>query len=417
MKILIFSEYYWPESYAAGVYLQELAEFLVSKGHEVTVQTAFPHYPEGRIYDGHTGKAFDIEVHNQVVIRRSYVYAVPRDYPIFLRILSTVTFSITSFLSALFSGKHDVIYTLYPLLPLGYSTLLISKIKKCPIILGLKDLPLEALIQAGKLKKGILSNAIDLLEGILYRMSDHIHIPVSNYEISLRKHGVSSQNITLIPDWADPSSILPSSKNTLFRKKHKLENKFIILYSGNIGFSSELETVIEAARILKFHSDIIFYIVGDGIKRHGLEKIVKNYNLSNVKFLPFQPRESFSDLLASADLNVITLNRNFTNVASQGKIYSAMSSGRPVIAVMDSNAWAAKWPSQYNFGDQVESDDCVALSETIISWKGKPEKLYLAGKNAREVLEKKFTLKVCGESFHTLMQQVAEFKHLTTDLN
>ena len=129
MKILIISEYYWPESFAAGVYITELAESLAANGNEVTVQTGFPHYPEGEIWKDYKGKIYLNEIRNNVRIRRSYLYAVKRDKPILLRALTTLSFSFTVFFSSLFNSKHEIIYNIYPILPLALSSLLISKIK------------------------------------------------------------------------------------------------------------------------------------------------------------------------------------------------------------------------------------------------------------------------------------------------
>ncbi len=406
MRILIISQYYWPETFAAGIYLRELAEHLVSQGHHITVQTAFPHYPEGVVWADYRGKLAMSEKRNDITIRRSFIWAVPRARPLVFRALAPLTFALSAFISSLFNGRHDVIYVLYPILPLGFAALLLGKIKHCPVVLGVKDLSIEGLLQAGKLKPGLVLRSLEGLERRLYKQSSHIQVPTTNQERYLLGWGVPAGKIAMIPDWVDPAAITPLSKENGFRRKHGLDGKFVVLYSGNMGYSSELDTVLAAAKRLAHVVDIVFVLIGDGVKRSDLERQAGEAQLRNVSFLPFQPRDQFPEVLAAADIGLITLNRKFTTVASQGKMYSIMSAERPIFAVMEKEAWGAGWIDEKALGKRVDPGNDEELAQAILEWRARPDDLLAAGARGRRFLEERFTVQTCGAAFVALFEHV-----------
>ena len=406
MRILIISPNYWPETFAAGTYICELAEFLVSKGNEVTIQTAFPYYPEGVVWRQYRWKFSMNERKNGVNIRRSFILAIPRKRAVILRSLTPFTFALTSFLSSLFNGKQDIIYTLSPILPIGFISIILGKLKRCPVVLGVKDLSIEGLIQAGKIKQGYLQRLLAYFERRLYLSANQIQVPTSNQQRYLINWGLGTGKVSLIPDWSDPAAILPMPKENDFRKEHQLTGKFVIVYSGNMGYSSDLETVINAAIQLRSVTDIVFLLIGDGVKRSNLEKMSVEKGISNVRFMPFQDRNQFANVLAAADIGLITLNRKFTTVASQGKMYSIMSAARPIIAVMEKEAWGSDWIDEVGLGKRVDPGDVEELVKVILAMKSKPAELIIAGERGRQFLLEKYTMDVCGNSFINLFNAV-----------
>ncbi len=411
MRILIVSQYYWPEDFSAGVFIRELAETLVKRGHKVTVLTDFPHYPEGKIHAGYRNKLFQIQYKDGVRILRSFIYAVPRNKSLRLRSLPYLSFALSALPAAAFSGGQDIAYIHVPVLPLGYGSLFISRLKRIPCVLGVKDLSAEALVQAGKLKRGGKFRLIEKCERYLYNAADHVQVPGASHKQRLMEWNIPESKITIIPDWADPGIIRPMPKQNEFRKSHGLHDKFVVLYSGNMGYSSDLETVIEAAYKLKNFPRIHFILVGDGVKRTGLEQKAATYGLANATFLPFQSREVFSQVLAAADACLLTLNRQFTGVATQGKMYNIMSAGRPLLAVMDQSACGADLITTEQLGAVTAPGDSAALARVISEWQTQPELLESFGRRARRVLEERFTVEICVQQFEELFNRVIEEKN------
>jgi len=408
VKILIISEYYWPETFAAGIYITELAESLVANGNEVTVQTSFPHYPEGEIWKAYKGKISSNEIRNNVTIRRSYLYAVKRDKPIIIRALTTLSFSFTTFFSSIFSNKQDIIYTVYPILPLALSSLVISRIKKCPIVFGVKDLSIAGLVNSGKLKNKLLERILLYFEIRLYKSDTNVQVATLNQLNYLSKFGISKNKITLIPDWVDSSVIRPQDKFNNIRKNNLLDNKFLLVYSGNMGYSSDLKTVIESANILKNNKEIHFLFVGDGVIKKELLELSENLNLKNITFLPFQDRENFLEVLASSDMSLITLNNNFTTVSSQGKMYSIMSSGRPILAVMSKKAWGANLIIDEKIGSCIDPGDANNLALEIEYWLDNRDQLDEMGRRARKVIQDNFSRDISVSKFEKLFNNIID---------
>jgi colanic acid biosynthesis glycosyl transferase WcaI len=405
MRILIVSQYYWPEDFAAGVYIHELAETLAKRDHQVTVLTAFPHYPEGKIHVGYRHKLFQVQHKDGVRILRSFIYAVPRDRSLCLRSLPHLSFAFSALMAAAFTGGQDIAYIHMPVLPLGYVSLFISRLKRIPCVLGVKDMSAEALVQAGKLERGGRFRLIEKCERYLYKAADHVQVPGTHYKRRLIKWNIPESKITIIPDWADPSVIRSMPKKNEFRKSHGLHDKFVVLYSGNMGYSSDLETVIEAARELKYCPRIHFVLIGDGVKRAGLEQQAVGWGLANITFLQFQTRDVFPQVLAAADVCLLTLNRQFTNVAAQGKMYNIMSAGRPLLAVMDQSACGADLITTEQIGAVTPPGDSVALARIISEWQTQPELLETFGYRARRVLEERFSIEICVHQFEEMFKR------------
>jgi len=410
MRILIVSQYYWPEDFAAGVYIRELAETLAKKEHKVTVLTAFPHYPEGKIHTGYRNKLFQVQHKDGVRILRSFIYAIPRDKSLLLRSLPHLSFAFSALIAAIFVGKQDIAYIHMPVLPIGYVSLFISRLKRIPCVLGVKDLSAEALVQAGKLKRGGKFRLIEKCERYLYNAADHAQVPGTLYKQRLMEWNMPESKITIIPDWADPYTIRPLPRENEFRKIHGLHDKFVVLYSGNMGYSSDLETVIEAARELKSYPRIHFVLIGDGVKRAGLEQKTDALGLTNVTFLSFQPRDVFPQVLAAADVCLLTLNRQFTNVAAQGKMYNIMAAGRPLLAVMSQNACGAELITTEQIGTVTVPGDSAALARIISDWQIQPELLETLGCRARRVLEEHFTIEICVRKFEDMFNHIIGIK-------
>lgn len=406
MRILIVSQYYWPEDFAAGVYICELAETLAKRGHRVTVLTAFPHYPEGRIRSNYRGRLFQIEEKGNVRILRCFIYAIPRDMPLRWRVLTHISFAFSELMAMPFTGGQDIVYVHMPLLPLGYMSLFASRARRIPCVFGVKDLSAEALVQAGKLTRGKRFDVIEKCERHLYKSADHIQVPGLSYKQHLLKWDIQESMITVIPDWADHRYIQPMSKYNEFRKSQGLMDKFVILYSGNMGYSSDLETVLNASLILKSIPSIHFLLIGDGVKRAGLEKKTAEWKLSNVTFLPFQARETFPQVLAAADICLLTLNHEFTGVAAQGKMYNIMAAGRPLLALMDKEACGADLIEDEQIGMVIAPGDSIALANVINEWHSKPELLENFGRRARQLLEERFTVEICTKQFEDLFYRV-----------
>ena len=171
------------------------------------------------------------------------------------------------------------------------------------------------------------------MERFLYEKSHRISVISEGFRTALLAKSVPNSKIELIPVWADPDEIQPLPKENSFRRAHGLVDKFVAMYAGNIGFTSCIEDVLDAAEIFRERIDIKFVIVGEGVKKEDLLEEMHCRQLTNVLILPYQPRAVFSEMLAAADVILVTLNADAAMSSLPSKVFSAMASARPIVTV------------------------------------------------------------------------------------
>jgi len=186
------------------------------------------------------------------------------------------------------------------------------------------------------------------------------------YAGALRAKGVPAEKISVIYDWLDTAFIQPRPRSNPFSRHWGLEDEFVVMYAGNLGYTQGLEQVLEAARLLAGEPSVRFVFVGDGPVKAGLEQAAAIGGLRNVRFIPMQPREVLPDVLASADVSLITLKKGFASDSVPSKFYSILASGRPLIAAVDDHGDTAGLVRESGGGLQVPPENPEKLAATIL---------------------------------------------------
>ncbi len=332
MHIPFMAQCYAPEDVSASVLITELATDLVKRGHQVSVITGSPSYPHGVVFTGYHNSLYQFETLDGVRVIRTWSYISPSRKPL-PRLFHYGTYSVTAFYGGLAAGRPDVIVSYSPPLPLGLSAWLLSRIWRVPWVLQIEDLYPEAAIAAGVIKTKSIISFFLWLEKFLYQKAHHISVISESFRQTLLAKQVPNSKLDVIPVWADPNAVRPLPKENSFRHKHGLDHKFVVMYAGNIGLTSCIEDVLQAAEILRRRTDIQFLIVGEGVKKEALEVEVRNKQLTNITILPYQPREIFAEMLAAADISLVTLNAGAALSSLPSKVFNVMASARPILAV------------------------------------------------------------------------------------
>jgi len=383
MRILIYSYNYYPEPIGIAPLMTELAEGLVKKGHEVRVVTGMPNYPERQIYKEYRGKAYLTEERNGVTIQRSYVWIRPK--PGFIaRIMLDGSFVLTSMVQALRGWRPDIILLTVPPLPVSVPAALLGLIYSCPIVLNLQDILPEAAVHVGLIKNKLAIRVFEALEKFAYATAGKISVIADGFTENLLGKGVPADKITCIPNWVDVNFIRPLPKqNNTFRVENNLQDKFVVLYSGNIALTQGLETVIEAAIRLRHIPDIDFVIVGEGKALERLKKYCEKHEATNVSLLPFAPREKLPEMLASADVGLIVQKHNVVGFNMPSKTQVILASGRPIVASVPLSGTAARAVQQRGGGVVVAPEDPDLLASAILELHQNPEKAEQLGRHGR----------------------------------
>jgi colanic acid biosynthesis glycosyl transferase WcaI len=402
MQILFMAQCYAPEDVSAAVLITELATDLAKRGHRVTIVTGAPNYPQGRVFEGFRNRLYSAETLDGVRVIRTWSYISPSRQTL-SRLLHYGSYSATAFYGALLAGKPDVLVSFSPPLPLGLSAWLLSRLWQVPWVLQIEDLYPDAAIAAGMIVNKKAIEFFSAMERFLYQYAHRISIISESFRRTLLGKGVPDSKMEVIPVWADPNEVPPLPKQNSFRHTHHLDGKFVVMYAGNIGLTSCLEDVLGAAEILKCRSDIQFVIVGEGVKKNRLESEARTRALSNVLFLPYQPREVFPEMLAAADLGLVTLNASAMLSSLPSKIFNVMASARPVLSISPPESEQAHIVRQADCGRNIPPGSPERLADVVTLLKAEESALNQMGQHGRSYLEKHHTRQHCVGAYESML--------------
>ena len=399
IRLLIVSQYYWPEDFAAGIYIPELAERLVTFGHGVTVITGPPSYPSGRIAPGYN-RLFKVEQHGGVRVVRVWFPPSARSAGAVRRGLTALSFAIGALPASLgVRGRPDVVLGFSPPVFMAAAAAALARRWNIPWLLNVKDLFTESIVSSGLLSRGSLSAALARLERSVYRDATRVVVNARGFADVLEEMGVAADRITLIPDWADGDFIRPMPAQNAIRREWGLQDQFVILYSGSLGYSSDLETVLDAAAHLKDIPNVRLVIVGEGVKKSALQARAAALGLDNIMFKPLQPRARVPEVLAAADLAVVTLSEAGGRVSTQGKLYSLLAAGRPVLAIAPAGNDARRIVDEAGSGWGVEPGDVAGVERIVRAAVAAPDDLARKGEAARRAFDRSYSLEICARRF------------------
>ncbi|MBF2086461.1 WcaI family glycosyltransferase [Thermoleptolyngbya sp. C42_A2020_037] len=367
MKILIYSYNYFPEPIGIAPLMTELAEGLAQRGHQVRVVTGMPNYPQRRIYPGYRGRLYQTRVENGVRVQRCYVWIRPRP-GLLGRVLLDGSFVITSVVQALSGFRPDVILLTTPPLPVSVPAALLGKIYRCPVVLNVQDILPEAAVRLGIVKNRLAIRAFEALERFAYRTATAIAVIADGFAQNLVNKGVPPKKLTCIPNWVDVNFIrpIPPDENR-FRQQYGLQEKFIVLYAGNIALTQGMETVVEAASLLRDLPDLIVAIVGEREACQQLQDYARQCHADNVQFFDFQPREHLPHLMAAANVGLVVQRKNVVSFNMPSKFQLLLASGCPVVASAPMEGELAKLVLHSQAGTVVQPEQPEQLAEALRS--------------------------------------------------
>ena len=402
MKIAFLTQYYPPEIGAPQGRISGLAAAFLRAGHSVTVLTAMPNYPSGRIHAGYGGLV-NREVRDGVQVIRTFVY--PTQRADFLhRLTSYFSFVFSSGLLGMFLlDRPDYLVVESPPLFLGLAGVWLSWIKRCPMIFNVADLWPETAVRIGVLRRGSLAHWIsDWLERFCYRRAQCVtgqtraivediadRFPwCRTYHLS---NGVNSQTF-------HPDRRTAEARATLAREP---ANTCVAFYAGLHGLAQGLDRVLDAAALLT-DVPLRFVLMGDGPTKRDLMDRVRARGLTNVTFLDPRPTREVPPLLAAADIVLVPLVTHIPG-ATPSKLYEAMASGRPVVLVAEGEP--ASVVREGNAGLVVTPGDPTALADVLRRLARDATLRDALGANGRRTAERFFNQVEIDARFVTFLEQ------------
>ncbi len=365
VKVNVWGINYHPEQVGIAVYNTELCQFLAGQGHEVTMVTSFPYYPDWRKRPPDRGCLFRSERVEQVEVRRCWHY-VPAEPTAIKRMLCELTFVITSTVTQLLLPRADVYVVVSPPLLLGLAAWGVTSIKRSPFIFHVQDLQPDAAAGLGMLKHKMLVGMLYGLESLAYDKASVVSGISPEMCRAFHRKGVPDSKIFLLPNWVDCRTLARPPARGSWRRRHGIAPDMpIVSYAGNIGVKQGLDTVLEAARLLAARSPAIFVIAGEGACKRDLLALAERHKLGNLMFFGVLSPEEHTELLADSDVCLITQKRGSGAAFLPSKLLKTLAVGRPVVsnAAPDSALYEAV--AAGGFGLNVAPEDAGELAEAI----------------------------------------------------
>jgi glycosyltransferase involved in cell wall biosynthesis len=340
MRILIVTQYYPPEIGAAQNRLSRLATSLREAGHTVTVLTALPNYPKGAIYEGYTNGLVATEIKDGITIIRTWLYT-KQNLQFVGRLIHYLSFSMLALIVSVFKiGRQDIVITECPTLFAGIAGWVISKMKRAKFVLNVSDLWTDSAVDLGMLKNNTLISIALRVEKFLYQHAHLITGQTQGIVNSIRAR-VGQTPVALITNGVDQDFF--SRAESLHMKEQRNGEmplgKFIVGFAGLHGLMQDLETVMEAARLLREDKHIAFVLYGDGPKKEKLIRLSKEAQIQNVTFLPPQPAERMPEIFSSFDAMLVPLkDLPILRGAIPCKMLEAMGAAVPILLLAEGEA-------------------------------------------------------------------------------
>jgi len=300
-----------------------------------------------------------------------------------------------------------------PFLPLiGY---LMKKIRRQSYVVLVYDIYPDIAINLGKIsKQGILACVWRLFNKVVWKNSEVVFTIGDN--MAMKLEGMFEVDhtrlgrIAVIPNWVDGEFIKPLRKReNWFAQKYGQVDKLTVLYSGNLGATHDLETILRAGKELDSYDDIQFLVIGDGYQRTYLEKFIDREQLSNIILLPFQPEEILPYSLTTGDVAVITVSKGVEGLLVPSKVYYAMASGAALLCVSSGNNELKDIIKEFKCGISVEAGDAKMLIDAIEKFYQESTFLKNCKNNARKAAETYFTKKNIEEYRKILVEDLKLF--------
>lgn len=406
MRILVVSQYFWPENFR----INELARSLVERGADVHVLTGKPNYPEGKVFPGYRALGNQHETWNGVNIHRVPLF--PRGLKSGIRLF----FNYVSFLmSATTVGAWmlrripcDVIfvYATSPLLK-ALPALFIGWIKRVPVVVYVQDLWPESIEATGYVRNRFVLRMVESLVRFIYRHSDLILVSSRPFIASLQRFSPTAQ-VVYYPNSVDASFCDPDHGSKY--EVPELRSGFNVVFAGNVGAAQAVNVISGAAALLKKHPEIRIVVLGSGSELEWMRSQIVEHKLDNLILAGRFPVDAMPHLLAQASVLLATLaDEEIFAATVPNKIQAYMAVGRPIIAAM--NGEGARLVQEANAGLAVPAEDAMALADAIVSLSEmRQSELEQLGANAQSYYRRHFDHETLVSELQSHLEKMTKVK-------
>jgi len=384
--LLVISQVYPPDPAAVGQHLADAAEALHRRGWRVVVYTA------GCGYDDPSVRYPARETRAGVEVRRLPLSSFGKS-SIAIRLVAQALFMGQAVIRGLFLGRlAGVLVSTSPPFA-GFGGTIVSWIRRVPLVWWAMDINPDQMITSGRIgERSVVARVFDWMNRRTLARAGAI-IVLDDYmkERMLRKANVADR-LHVIPPWPLETHLeaIPPASNP-FRKRHQLDGKCVVMYSGNAGYSTPLATLLDAAKRVEGIADLRFVFIGGGVVKREIDEMVARDRPPNILTLPYQPLDSIRYSLSAGDVHVVSIADEGVGVVHPCKIYGALAIGRPILGLAPRASHVSDIIAEHGVGWRVEHGDVAGLVAILRTLLRTPRaELGAMGERARDVARREF---------------------------
>jgi len=410
MRVIVWGINYAPEITGIAPHNVALCEFLQRERVDVEMISTFAYYPAWRKRPEDRLLLFRVDRINGVPVHRCWHF-VPQRVSAWKRIVHEATFIVTSTLQALLLRRPDLYVIVSPPLLLGMAAWLVSTLKRASYVFHVQDLQPDAAVGLGMLRAGWFTRVLYWLEAFAYRHATRVSGISEEILNAFRAKGVPEAKLILFPNGA----VLPDDSRIPARGQFRAKNgfaadEFFAIYAGNLGVKQGLNILLDAAEQLRGSDKIRIVICGDGAERAALEKSMEDRRLTNVSMLPLHFGLDYQELLADADVSLITQQSGSGNAFFPSKLLVTLAHGSPVVTVADDKSALARAVAEGRFGVNLRPGQAEQLATTFRELAQDRERLRQWSHNGR-IYVRRFEQRALLADFYRQLQSLSKAEY------
>jgi putative colanic acid biosynthesis glycosyltransferase WcaI len=395
-RLLVLNQYYWPGIEATAQLLTELCEAL-AEGAEVTVITG--------MLRGHEDEPRRV-VHNGVEIVRVPSTSFERS-KLFARAANYVTYLSNALVRAVRGRRPEIVLCMTDPPVIADIALLVARRYRAPLVVISQDVFPEIAVQLKRLENPVAVRLLRSLVSLYLRRADRIVAIGDTMKRRLEEKGAPPDRIRVIPNWVDTQRLTPQDRANRWAQGGRLQEKFVVMHSGNVGHAQDLDSLIRAATFLRDLDDLVILLIGSGARHNELVTLAELLEADQVHFLYYQSRRVLAQSLSSADVHVVGLAPGLAGYVVPSRLYGILAVARPVIVAADAESETAQVVQRIGCGIVVPPGRPELLARAIRDAHDGKYDLVEMGRRGREWVEREADRSVAVRRYRDLLGELA----------
>lgn len=402
-RVLFINRSYWPDTEATGQLLTELCEGLADD-FEVAVLAGQPNHVQGQVTSVNCGPEYRNQVRVERVLHTRFSKA-----SFIGKAINLVTFTLAAFQATLFRQRPTVVVTKTD----PFLLLLLGRWLKwrylCRLVTYLQDIYPDVAVSVGKIREGLLTKTLRAWIVRACKSADVVVVPGEDMKARCIANGIPAESIRVLHNWADCDRIVPHKSANRFREEQHLADRFVVMYSGNMGMAHLLTPILDVAKQFRQDDRFLFVFVGEGVQKKELMEQARINGLRNVRFCSYQPKEFLAHSLSAADVHLVSVRPEVYDCVMPSKLYGVLASGTAVLALAPLQSEVSQIIREHDLGavcDPLDDDLAQQIAAQLQKMVDSPERTIQQGERARSVCLERFDRAPQIQRFSDLLSEI-----------